>query len=88
MSSHWHFGVLASVQPELMSVLHVTHVPMADPASLPRTPSREPDGLDDGQNELGSEDEEKRHEVEGAVGSGGKPTALLPMLEERAGWRQ
>lgn len=71
-----------------MSVLHVTHVPMADPASLPRTPSREPDGLDDGQNELGSEDEEKRHEVEGAVGSGGKPTALLPMLEERAGWRQ
>lgn len=35
----------------------------------PCAPSREADRLDDGQDKLGSEDEEECHEIEGAVGS-------------------
>lgn len=41
---------------------------------LPCAPAREADGLDDGQDKLGSEDEEEGHEVKGAVGSGEETT--------------
>lgn len=34
---------------------------------LPGAPSREANGLDDSQDKLGSEDEEKCHEIKGAV---------------------
>ena len=58
------------------SLTHVDLTQAHPSVGLPCPPAREADGLDDGQDELCSEDEEEHHEVKGAVGS----------ARERARW--